>query len=90
MYIFDTSSKSAIKNQGHIGLVENVHETSKITLKYNRIFQRGFKTVHNTVYPSIFTVAQIRRVNIIIILFTFNASKVYLYINIKCTVKNLL
>ena len=88
MYIFDTSSKSAIKNQGHIGLVENVHETSKITLKYNRIFQRGFKTVHNTVYPSIFTVAQIRRVNIS--LFTFDASKVYLYINIKCTVKNLL
>ena len=88
MYIFDTSSKSAIKNQGHIGLVENVHETSKITLKYNRIFQRGFKTVHNTVYPSIFTVAQIRRVNIF--LFTFDASKLYLYINIKCTVKKLL
>ena len=88
MYIFDTSSKSDIKNQGHIGLVENVHETSKITLKYNSIFQRGFKNVHTLQALQWRFKRRLDASNIF--LFTFDASKVYSYINIKCTVKKLL
>ena len=47
MYIFDASWKYATIIQCHFGLVENVHDASKIPLKHNNIFRRRVQNVHN-------------------------------------------
>ena len=51
MYIFEASSKYTTIIQCHFGRVENVHDATKMTLKYNGIFRRPVKiymTRHRT------------------------------------------
>ena len=58
--IFDASSKYATIIQCHFGRIENMHDASKITFQYNRIFRQCIKmymTRHRTyvIYPSRFS-----------------------------------